>query len=101
MTRPIYRLRVPVDVTELIRGLHPDIKQKIRVALEQIVAEPHSGKALRDELNGLRSFRVGRFRIVYRLAANRLIELVAVGPRETIYEETYRLIRRGGSRKRS
>ena len=101
MTRPLHQLRVPAGVAELIRGLHPIIKQKIRVALDQIVAEPHSGKALRDELNGLRSFRVGRFRIVYRLAANKLIELVAVGPRETIYEETYRLIKRGGSRKRS
>ena len=92
MTKPIHRLRVPADVVELIRGLHPKIKQKVRVALEQIIAEPHSGKALRDELNGLRSFRVGRLRIVYRLTANRLIELVAVGPRETIYEETYRRI---------
>jgi mRNA interferase RelE/StbE len=101
MIRPIHRLRIPADVVQLIRGLHPEIKQKVRVALEQIVAEPHSGKALRDELNGLRSFRVGRLRIVYRLAVNRLIELVAVGPRETIYEETYRRIRRGGSRKGS
>lgn len=98
---PIHRLRVPADVVELIRGLHPDIKQKIRVALEQIMAEPHSGKALRDELDGLRSFRVGKFRIIYRQTANRLIELVAVGPRETIYAETYRRIRRGGSRQRS
>jgi len=92
MTKAIHRLRVPTDVVELIRGLHPDIKQKVRVALEQIVAEPHSGKALRDELSGLRSFRVGRLRIVYRLRANRLVEVVAVGPRETIYEETYRRI---------
>lgn len=92
MTNPLHRLRVPEDVVELIRDLHPDIKQKIRVALEQIIAEPHSGKALRDELHGLRSFRVGRLRIVYRLTANRLVELVAVGPRESIYEETYRRI---------
>jgi mRNA interferase RelE/StbE len=101
MTNPIHRLRVPADVVKLIRGLHPDIKQKVRVALEQIIAEPHSGKVLKDELNGLRSFRVGKFRIVYRLTVNRLVELVAVGPREIIYEETYRRIRRGGSRKRS
>jgi hypothetical protein len=40
----------------------------------------------------LRSFRVGRFRIVDRIAAGRRIELVAVGPRAIIYEETYRRI---------
>lgn len=94
MKRVIHRLRVPADVAGLIRGMHPGLKQKIRAALEQIVANPHSGKALRDELNGLWSFRVGKFRIVYRLGRGRLVELVAVGPRAVIYEETYRLITR-------
>ncbi|MGH8553960.1 MAG: hypothetical protein ACREUD_00005 [Gammaproteobacteria bacterium] len=32
------------------------------------------------------------FRIVYRFAAGRVVELVAIGSRERIYEETYRLI---------
>jgi mRNA interferase RelE/StbE len=92
MTNPVHRLRVPTDVAELIRGLHPGIKQKARVALERIITEPHSGKALRDELSGLSSFRVGKLRIVYRLTASRPVELVALGPRESIYEETYRRI---------
>ena len=92
MTNAIHRLRVPSDVVELIRDLHPDIKQKVCVALEHIMAELRSGKALRDELTGLGSFRVGKLRMVYRLTANRLVELVAVGPRETIYEETYRRV---------
>ena len=52
------------------------------------------GKQLRDELAGLRSFRVGRFRVIYRVASKRLIELVTIGPRRTIYEETLRLLRR-------
>ena len=101
MKRAILRLRVPNDVAQLVRGLHPDLKSKVRVALERIVAEPYSGKALKEELDGLRSFRVGRFRIVYRLGTGRHIELVAVGPRESIYEETYRRITRAGSRKRT
>jgi mRNA interferase RelE/StbE len=98
MKRAVHRLRVPDDVAALIRGMHPGLKKKIRAALEQIVADPHSGKALRDELNGLWSFRVGKFRIVYRLGRGRLIELVAVGSRAIIYEETYRLISRSGHR---
>jgi len=57
-----------------------------------ILDDPEVGKALKDELTGLRSFRVGRFRIVYRIAAPREIQIVAIGPRERIYEETYRLI---------
>jgi hypothetical protein len=37
---------------------------------------------------------VGRFRIIYRAGSKRLIELVAIGPRRTIYEETVRVLRR-------
>jgi mRNA interferase RelE/StbE len=94
MKRPIHQLRVSADVARLIQNLHPDLKRKVRDALEQIVADPHSGKALKDDLEGLRSFRVGRFRIVYRIATGKRIELVAIGPRAVIYEETYRRIAR-------
>ncbi len=86
------RLRMPDDVAHLIRGMHPELKRKIRGALEIIVATPDSEKALKDELSGLQSFRVGKFRVVYKVA-RRTIEILAVGPRSKIYEETLRLIR--------
>jgi len=41
----------------------------------------------------LRSFRVGRIRIIYRESQD-AIDIVAVGPRKSIYEETLRLVRR-------
>ena len=89
-----YRLRVPGRIEELVRGLHPDLKRKIRAGLDVIRTDPAAGKELRDELAGLRSLRVGRVRIVYRVAGRRLIDLVAIGPRRTIYQETLRLLRR-------
>jgi mRNA interferase RelE/StbE len=95
MPRPLYALRVPPDLADLIRSLHPKLKRKLRAALEQIAAEPRLGKPLKDELEGLWSLRLGRFRIIYRLGAGRDIELVAFGPRERIYEETARLMARG------
>jgi mRNA interferase RelE/StbE len=86
------RLRMPGDVASLIRGLHPDLKRRVRSVLDAVVVDPSVGKALRDELAGLRSCRV-RFRIIYRVAGS-VIEIVAVGPRTTIYEETWRRVRR-------
>jgi mRNA interferase RelE/StbE len=80
-------LRVPDDILLLVRGLHPDLKRKIRAGLDALVKEPETGKALLDDLEGFRSFRVGRFRIIYRVGRD-LIEIVAIGPRRTIYEET-------------
>ncbi len=87
-----YKLRVPPALFALIRGLHPHLKRKLRGALEAVAADPGCGKALREELSGLWSLRVGRFRLIYRIAAGRRIDLVAFGPRERIYEETLRLL---------
>ena len=90
--RQTVKLRVPQDVRNLVRGAHPHIKRKLRAALEHIQSEPEAGKALRDELLGLRSYRLGRLRIIYRVAKPSLIDIVAMGPRKTIYEETFRLL---------
>ena len=87
------RLKIPDDVAALIRGLHPDLKRKIRSALDDLLDDPTIGKTLRDELAGLRSCRVARLRIIYQVAGT-VIGIVAVGPRRTIYEETWRKVRR-------
>jgi mRNA interferase RelE/StbE len=88
-----YQLKVTDDLAFFLKSLHPELKRKIKAALKIILFSPEVGKALRDELAGLRSFRVGRFRIVYRIG-RRTIEIVAIGPRGQIYQETYRLIKK-------
>ena len=90
------RLRVPDHIVSLIRKSHPEIKTKIRAGLEYIQKEPEVGKSLKDELEGLKSYGVGRFRIIYRISTKTIIEIVAIGPRKTIYEETFRMLRRRG-----
>jgi mRNA interferase RelE/StbE len=91
----MYRLVVPKGINELIKNMHPYLKKKIKASLKIILSEPHSGKALIDELSGLRSFRVSSFRILYRIKDPEQIELVAIGPQERIYVETFRIIQKG------
>ena len=79
----------------MIRGMHPELKRKVRSALKLILKNPSSGKALKEKLNGLSSYRVGRIRIIYRPVARGVIEIVAIGPRNGIYRETYRLVKKG------
>jgi mRNA interferase RelE/StbE len=86
------KIKLPVEVAGAIRSLHPQIKRKIRSALEEIQADPTSGKQLRGDLAGYRSFRVGKIRIVYR-EKNGIIEIIAIGPREVIYFETALLLK--------
>jgi len=88
-----YRLRVPNGVAKSIRGMHPHLKKKIRASLKILLTNPLEGKPLKEELKGLVSFRVSRFRIIYRIK-KLTIEIVALGPRNRISEGTLLLIKK-------
>ena len=70
LTMP-YTLRISNDIVSLIRGLHPQLKKKIRAALMEITDDPHTGKALKDELKGMWSYRIKRIRIIYRFTGKK------------------------------
>lgn len=82
-----YKIVLPPLVEETIRALPPSLKSQIRSGLEALQENPRLGKPLKDELRGLWSYRVSRYRIVYRIHA-RLIEvqIIDLGPRTVIYE---------------
>ena len=91
-------LKVPDGVRDIIRRLHPELKRKVRDALTDILADPGCGKALTRELDGYWSLRIGRHRIIYR-PDRAGAEIVAFGPRRTIYEDMAQTAarRRGGT----
>jgi mRNA interferase RelE/StbE len=93
---PARTLKTPGTVRTLIQHMHPDLKRKVRAALADILADPECGKPLKGELAGLWSLRIGQHRVIYR-PDNAGAEIIAIGPRETIYEETakYVIFRRG------
>ena len=65
--------------------LPPELKRKIRSAMDQIARDPSVAKLLEGKLAGYRSYKISRFRIVYRVMTA-AIELIAVGPREYVYQ---------------
>jgi len=75
-------------VADVIRSLHPDLKPPIKSAIRAIAANPECGEPLKRELDGLRKYHVRRFRIVYAVdQKRRIIRLIAVGHRRSVYEE--------------
>ena len=81
-------------VQETIIHLPPSLKQKIRCALETLSEDPHLGKPLKDKLKGMWSYRVSRYRIVYRIHHNWIeIQIVAIGQRNLIYERVLETLR--------
>jgi hypothetical protein len=86
---------VPGEIVAFIRGCHPQLIRKIRAGLQHIVTEPESGKSLKDELEGLNKELPNRqIRDNLSNISKQTIDIVAVGPRKTIYEETYRIIKK-------
>jgi len=73
------------DVRDLLTHLPPQFKRKVKVALQTLGRDPHQAKELKDELEGLRSFRVARSRLILRIKGP-TVEIVAFGPRKNIYE---------------
>ena len=84
----LFRPAIPPRVAGAIRHLHPDLKRSVRQAIRALCADPACGEPLQKELEGYWKYRVRRFRIVYAIdRPSRIIRIVAVGPRRTIYEQ--------------
>ncbi|HEV8469253.1 MAG TPA: type II toxin-antitoxin system RelE/ParE family toxin [Candidatus Limnocylindria bacterium] len=83
------RVRLLPEVAELLRRLPPDRKRKVRAALDELQRDPDLGEPLGRELAGLWRIRVGQLRVVYGRRSGAL-EVVAIGPRRTVYTELER-----------
>ena len=92
------RLSILGDAAEGVRHLPPDLKRKARSVVDAIRWAPEFGKALGGDLAGLHSARVGRFRMIYRILPSGEVEVLAIGPRETIYQDMARIASRRTSR---
>ena len=74
-----------------IRKLDPAVRKRIRDTLQKLSEDPERGKQLRLGLTGLRSWRTGRYRIIYRLIESRIeILVVAIGHRRDVYRKLQR-----------
>ena len=70
-----------------IRKLDPQVRRRVRAAIDILAESPERGKPLQMTLRGLRSWRTGDFRLVYRVVDERIeILIVAVGHRRQVYD---------------
>ncbi len=83
-----FRPDIPPHVAEVIRPFPPDLKRSIKAAIRALSTNPDRGESLIWDLEGFWKYRVKRFRIVYSIdRRHKVIRIVAVGHRNTIYEE--------------
>jgi mRNA interferase RelE/StbE len=89
-----WTIRYAASAARSIRKLDPQIRSRVRKAMETLAEDPLRGKPLQLDLKGLRSWRTGDFRIVYRVIEERIeILVLAVGHRRDVYERLRRRLR--------
>ena len=87
------RVDIPPDIRAYLAGLHPEHKRRIRAALRHIGEHPEAGKPLSLELEGLWTYHVKPYRIVFREERG-MVVIRGIGPRREIYEVLTESIRR-------
>ena len=87
--------RFTPEAARLITRLPPEIKKLFRASIDILLEKPHTGSELTGELEGYRSFKAKRYRIIYRLNdAETSIEIYLVGHRRDVYETLRSLLLR-------
>jgi len=83
------------EAARLIATLPPEIKKLVRSSIDTLLEKPHIGSELTGELEGYRSLKARRYRIIYRLnAAETSVEIYLVGHRRDVYETLRSLLLR-------
>ncbi len=89
-----WTVRYTETAAKAIRKLDPQIKVRVRAAIDALREDPYRGKPLQLTLKGLYSWRTGDWRIVYRLDGARIeILVVTVGHRREVYARVRSLLR--------
>lgn len=89
-----WQLLYAAEAARAIRKLDPPVRRRVHAAIESLAADPWRGKPLQLTLQGLRSWRTGDYRIVYRVEAERVVVLVlAVGHRREVYDRLRQRLR--------
>lgn len=82
-----YRVVFTQEAAKRIGKLDSAVKERVRKAIQRLAEHPELGKRLTGLLSDRWSYRVGGWRILYKVRKAELIVLVlTVGHRSTIYE---------------
>ena len=81
-----FQLRVEQSALKRLNRIPERDRQRIIVSLAGIKKDPFGGKVLDGELKGVRSWRVGEYRVLYRILKQELLIIVIlIGPRQGVY----------------
>jgi len=82
----MFKLLISVRARKELKKLKRLHQEAIVAALEEIKDEPLAGKPLTRELTGRFSYKVGIFRIIYKVnLQNKTVRVISAGHRSMVY----------------
>ena len=82
----MYKLRISREAIKELKNISRRRRDAVLAALEEIKEDPFIAKPLTRELTGRFSYKIGVYRIIYKInKKDRIVEIITVGHRSTVY----------------
>ncbi|MFC1533097.1 type II toxin-antitoxin system RelE/ParE family toxin [Thermodesulfobacteriota bacterium] len=76
------------EAARLLSKLHPENKKSIKTGLKVLLQKPNLGDDLQEELSGFKSYKLKRYRIIYKhIEEKNVIHIYYIGHRRDVYEQ--------------
>ena len=86
-------LKFTEETARILSKLHPNNKKLIIQALAELAENPYAGNDLQEEFYGFKSFKLKRFRVLYKInEEDNTIQIYHIGHRKDVYEQFHRLL---------
>lgn len=83
----MWTLKISSQAAKFYATLHGKDQQRIAAAFNGLRNDPQSGKPLKGELKGFWSYRVGAYRIIYKLEKEEIaVYVLRIQHRKEVYE---------------
>lgn len=82
----MYRISISPKTRNQLKNIKQSHKEAVALVIEDLKDNPFLGKPLGRELIGKYSYRVGIYRIIYKInKKDKIIYIVTAGHRSTVY----------------
>ena len=88
----MWTIRLSTQAFEFLQTVQAKSKRQLENGLHCLHLDPYTGKALKGELKGYWSYRVGQYRMIYVIKNKEVIvEVLRIHHRKEVYEKMRRL----------
>ena len=89
----MYRVQLAPTVAKALSSFHPDIRKQLKAGMKELADNPYAGKMMQEKLAGFRTYRMKRYRVVYKVDEDeKLVRVYMIGHRREIYDLFSKLV---------